>query len=149
MERDPAVVDSVWLERRGGDGGGWDSRWGGRRADTPVHPIIGIDPHAQTMEIRTIAFDDMWLSPFQGRETLAVHATWTSDFRSVRPALEHLEDIVRPFGSRPHWGKVFLDFDQDWVASTHPAMPRYRRLPERLDPERRFVNDLVEELGIR
>lgn len=103
----------------------------------------------QTMEIRTIASDDMWLSPFQGRETLAVHATWTSDFRSVRPALERLEDIVRPFGPRPHWGKVFLDFDRDWVASTYPATSRYRDLAERLDPERRFVNDFVEGLGIR
>jgi xylitol oxidase len=206
--RDPAVVDSVWLKQRGTDGVPLDSLWGGRRAATQVHPIIGFDPDAatnqlgssgpwyerlphfkpsftpsagdelqseffvpreaaseilpvlssrsgefaaalQTMEIRTIASDEMWLSPFHGRETLAVHATWTSDFRSVRPALERLEDIVRPFEPRPHWGKVFLAFDKDWMASAYPATSKYRELAERLDPERRFVNDFVEELGIR
>jgi xylitol oxidase len=103
----------------------------------------------RTMEIRTIASDEMWLSPFQGRETLAVHATWTSDFDSVRPALQRLEDVLRPFEPRPHWGKVFLDFDKDWVASTYPETPKYRELAERLDPERRFVNTFVEDLGIR
>ncbi len=103
----------------------------------------------QTMEIRTVASDEMWLSPFQGRETLAVHATWTSDFRLVRPALERLEDTLRPFEPRPHWGKVFLNFDKDWVASTYPGVSKYRELAERLDPDRRFVNDFVEELGIR
>jgi hypothetical protein len=35
------------------------------------------------------------------------------------------------------------------VASTYPATSRYRDLAERLDPERRFVNDFVEGLGIR
>jgi alditol oxidase len=103
----------------------------------------------QTMEIRTIASDQMWLSPFQERETLAVHATWTSDIRAVRPALERLEDVLRPFAPRPHWAKLFLDFDKDWVASTYPAASMFRELAERLDPERRFVNDFVEELGIR
>ena len=37
----------------------------------------------QVMEIRAIASDEMWLSPFQGRETLAVHATWVSDLDLV------------------------------------------------------------------
>ena len=210
--RDSAVVDSVWLKQRHEStvdpGDPWDDRWGGRRAETTVHPIIGIDAEAateqlgssgpwherlphfrasftpsagdeiqseffvplnrasevlaavaarsaefasalQVMEIRAIASDEMWLSPFQGRETLAVHATWVSDLDLVRPALARLEDVLAPFEPRPHWGKYFLGFDRDWVESTYPTVSRFRDLAQRLDPERRFVNDFVERLGIR
>ena len=103
----------------------------------------------QVMEIRAIARDDLWLSPFQDRETLAVHATWVSDLEAVRPALARLEDVLAPFEPRPHWGKYFLGFDRDWVESTYPAVSRFRDLAQRLDPERRFVNDFVERLGLR
>lgn len=103
----------------------------------------------QVMEIRTVAADDMWLSPFRGRETLAVHATWISDLRVVRPALERLERVLAPFEPRPHWGKYFLGFDRDQVESTYPMLPEFRDLAQRLDPERRFVNEFVTRLGIR
>ena len=106
-------------------------------------------PAVQVMEIRAIAADDLWLSPFRGRDTLAVHATWVSDLAVVRPALEVLQDAVAPFEPRPHWGKYFLGFDRHWVESTYPGVAAFRDLGSRLDPERRFVNDYVEQRGIR
>jgi xylitol oxidase len=103
----------------------------------------------QVMEIRAIAADDLWLSPFRDRETLAVHATWVSDLAVVRPALEVLQVLLAPFQPRPHWGKYFLGFDRDWVESTYPGVVDFRDLGTRLDPERRFVNDYVEQRGVR
>ena len=108
-----------------------------------------IAPALQVMEIRTVAADDMWLSPFHDRATLAVHATWVSDPRLVAPALAELEQVLMPFGPRPHWAKHFTRFDRDWAESAYPRLPDFRALAQRLDPDRRFVNDFVVRLGLR
>ena len=36
-------------------------------------------PVIQVSEVRTIAADDLWLSPSQGRDTVALHFTWIQD----------------------------------------------------------------------
>jgi xylitol oxidase len=103
----------------------------------------------QVFEMRTIAADDLWLSPFRDRDTVAVHATWVSDLETVRPALRELEAALEPFDPRPHWGKVFLGFDGDRLAELYPALTRFRELADRLDPDRCFVNDYARRLGLR
>jgi xylitol oxidase len=103
----------------------------------------------QVFEIRTVAADGMWLSPFRGRDTVAVHATWVSDLETVRPALRELEAALEPFDPRPHWGKVFLGFDAARLADLYPAVTQFRELADRLDPERCFVNDYVRRVGVR
>jgi xylitol oxidase len=103
----------------------------------------------QVFEMRTIAADDLWLSPFRDRDTVAVHATWVSDLETVRPALQELEAALEPFDPRPHWGKVFLGFDGDRLAELYPALTRFRELADRLDPDRCFVNDYARRLGLR
>jgi len=104
----------------------------------------------QVMEIRAIAADDLWLSPFHGRPTLAVHATWVSDFAVVAPALAALEALVAPYDPRPHWGKVYGDrWGPATVAEAYPDLPRFQRLADRLDPRRCFVNDYVSRMGVR
>jgi len=103
----------------------------------------------QVMEIRTIAPDDMWLSPFRGRQTLAVHLTWVSDVERVAPALTAVQALLAPFDPRPHWAKVFGAWDASAVASAYPDLGRFRDLAERLDPERCFVNDYLARMGVR
>ena len=103
----------------------------------------------QVFEMRTVAADDLWLSPFHQRDTVAVHATWVSDAEVVRPALAALEAILDPFDPRPHWGKVFQGFDADRLADLYPTAGRFRDLAERLDPEQCFVNDYVRQVGLR
>ena len=68
----------------------------------------------QVSEIRTVAADDLWLSPCHDRDTLALHCTWVADDARVQPAVAAVEAALAPFDARPHWGKVF-------------AMPRGRR----------------------
>ena len=103
----------------------------------------------QVFEMRTVAADDLWLSPSHGRDTVAVHATWVSGIERVRGPLTAFEAAIAPFDPRPHWGKVFLGFDGDRLARHYPELGRFRDLAARLDPERCFVNDYLTGLGVR
>lgn len=124
------------------------------RADAPaaLRAVAGVAhlvaPALQIGEVRSIAADDLWLSPASGRDSVALHFTWVPDLVVVRPALEAVERALAPLGARPHWGKVF---------STPPAAVRdlYPRLPDavglvaRLDPRGVFGNDFTAEyLGL-
>ncbi|HYK32837.1 MAG TPA: FAD-binding protein, partial [Streptosporangiaceae bacterium] len=41
----------------------------------------------QISEIRTIAADDLWLSPSYGRDSVGLHFTWIDDMRAVAPII--------------------------------------------------------------
>jgi xylitol oxidase len=94
-------------------------------------------------EIRTIAADDLWLSPEYGRDTVGIHFTWKRDQDAVERALIEVERALEPFDPRPHRGKLFL------------SAPRYERLPDfvalldRLDPRGAFRNDWLERHVLR
>lgn len=96
-------------------------------------------------EIRTIAADDLWLSPCRGRASVGVHFTWRDLDAEVVRAARAVEEVLAPFDARPHWGKVF---------SSDPAahierLADFRALVARHDPERKFGNDfLAQHLGI-
>ena len=66
-----------------------------------------VAPVLQTCEVRTIAADEQWLSPAHGRDSVAVHFTWTDDTAAVLPVVRELEAALEPFEPRPHWGKVY------------------------------------------
>ncbi|WP_103963839.1 FAD-binding protein [Nonomuraea solani] len=94
-----------------------------------------IRPVLQISEIRSVAADDLWLSPFQGRDSVGIHFTWIRDVASVMPVLELVEATLAPFEPRPHWGKLF---------TRRPACPdRFRALVRRLDPEGKFGSDFT------
>jgi alditol oxidase len=103
----------------------------------------------QVMEVRTVASDDLWLSPFHDRRTLAIHATWVSDPNQANPALRALEILLAPYEPLPHWAKVFEAWDPLDIDRKYPDASRFRLLADKLDPERRFVNDYLTRLGVR
>ncbi|MFG6196782.1 FAD-binding protein [Nonomuraea sp. JJY05] len=97
-----------------------------------------IRPVLQISEVRSIASDDLWLSPFRGRESVGIHFTWIRDVAAVLPVLELVEETLAPFAPRPHWGKLF---------TRRPACPdEFRSLARRLDPEGKFANDFTRIL---
>ncbi len=102
-----------------------------------------IAPVLQISEIRTVAGDNLWLSPCYGRESLAIHFTWLPDIEVVRPVVEAVEAALSPFGARPHWGKVFA-MEPERVADLYPRLADFRALAERLDPAGKFVNAFAE-----
>jgi alditol oxidase len=99
-----------------------------------------IVPQLLVSELRTIAGDALWLSPQQGRDTLAIHFTWRRRPAEVEPVLAHIEAALAPFAGRPHWGKVFTA-EAAAIAPLYPRMGDFRDLRARMDPNRTFVND--------
>jgi xylitol oxidase len=116
------------------------------RADAPaaLEALAGIGDKlaavTQISEIRTMAADDLWLSPAYGRDTVGLHFTWVSDFAAVRPVMLALETALEPFSPRPHWGKLF-SVPMSEVRSRYPRMADFEKLCERVDPEGKFAND--------
>ncbi len=86
-------------------------------------------------EIRTIAGDELWLSPFHGGDRVGLHFTWRRDQPAVEAVLPELEARLAPFDARPHWGKLFHGANPN-----HPKLPEFRELATRLDPEGKFRN---------
>jgi len=62
----------------------------------------------QVGELRTVKRDGIWLSPAYGRDSLAIHFTWVSDYGLVGPAIEAVEKALAPLDPRPHPGKLSL-----------------------------------------
>jgi xylitol oxidase len=111
------------------------------RAIDGVRDLVA--PVLQVSEIRTVAADDLWLSPAYGRDSVAIHFTWVADTVRVLPVVRAVEAALAPFDARPHWGKVFTT-DPRVVAAAYPRMDDVRRLLEDQDPGGRFRNDFVD-----
>lgn len=102
-----------------------------------------VAPVLQVSEIRTIAADDLWLSPAEGRDTAALHFTWVPDTAAVLPAVAALESALAEFGTRPHWGKVFGTAPAT-VASLWPRLADFAALTMKHDPTGKFRNAMLE-----
>ena len=109
--------------------------------------VAGLAAHVAPMllisELRTVAADELWLSPAYQRDCLALHFTWKPDIAAVLPVLHQLESALAPFGARPHWGKVFVMSAPD-VQGLYPRLDDFRELRARLDPANHFGNEMVD-----
>jgi xylitol oxidase len=102
----------------------------------------------QICEVRTVAADELWLSPCGGRDTIALHFTWVDDDALVQPLVAAIEAALAPFDARPHWGKVFT-MDPATVRGHYPRLPDFADLAAHFDPERRFGNDYLDAFVYR
>lgn len=96
-------------------------------------------------EIRTGAADEFWLSPFYRQQSVALHFTWKPLQAEVEAVLPELEELLRPFGARPHWGKLFTPSSHDWE-TLYPRFADFRLLAARHDPEGKFRNAWLDRL---
>ncbi|MBX7554306.1 FAD-binding protein [Streptomyces sp. NPDC004232] len=101
-----------------------------------------IAPLLLTSEIRTVAADDLWLSPCYGRDSVAVHCTWHPVEEPVRQAITLIEAELLPLGARPHWGKLFA-LRAEAVGALYERADDFRRLMTALDPRAAFRNDFI------
>ena len=102
-----------------------------------------VAPVLQVSEIRTVAADDLWLSPSHGRDSLAIHFTWTPDAAAVLPVVRAVDEALAPYGARPHWGKV-LATPPEAMAERYERLPEFRRLLDRWDPAGQFGNAFLD-----
>jgi xylitol oxidase len=102
-----------------------------------------ISPVLQISEIRTIAADDLWLSPSNGRDSIAFHFTWIKDTEAVGPVVSAIEDRLAPYGARPHWGKLFASTA---LRDRYDRYADFHRLSTEYDPTGKFRNEFVDRL---
>ena len=67
-------------------------------------------PLLRISEVRTIAEDDLWLSPAYGQPTVGLHLTWKHDEAALLRLLPKLEAALAPFKPRPHCARTHLRF---------------------------------------
>jgi alditol oxidase len=101
-------------------------------------------PLLQISEVRTIAADNLWMSPCYKRDSVAIHFTWKQDGEGVRQVLPRIEEALVPFQARPHWAKLFtMSYDQ--LQSLYEKLPDFQRLLQHYDPQGKFRNDFLEK----
>lgn len=100
-------------------------------------------PLVQVSEIRTVAADDLWMSPQYHQDTIGIHFTWRLEPTAVQRALVDVEAALTPFLARPHWGKLFLA-DHRSIAPLYERHADFTALVARLDPRGAFRNHWLE-----
>src|SRR5215475_3473104 len=76
------------------------------RAHRELGPML--TPLLLTSELRAVAADWLWLSPFHERDSVCIHFTWKPLVAKVHAVLPRIEAALEPVEPRPHWGKLFV-----------------------------------------
>lgn len=100
-------------------------------------------PILQVSEVRSIAADDLWMSPCYRQPCVGIHFTWRRDEAAVRAFLPRLEAALAPLAARPHWGKVFT-LPPTALPGLFGKLPDFRRLLEEYDPQGKFRNAFLD-----
>ncbi len=103
-----------------------------------------ITPHLFISEFRTIAADDLWISPCYQRPSMALHFTWKPEWPAVKGILPLIEEKLAPFGARPHWAKLFT-MDPIHLRSRYAKMSDYRAILAQYDPNGKFRNEFISK----
>ena len=96
------------------------------------------------IEVRFTASDDVPLSTAYGRESgyIAVHVYKGMEFT---PFFKDVENILRTYDARPHWGKVHHR-DAEELSGLYPRFNEFLAMRDRLDPQRTFANRYTERV---
>jgi FAD/FMN-containing dehydrogenase len=98
------------------------------------------------VEYRTVAADEILISPAQGRATVAIsihegaalpHAAFFND----------AEKIFRRHHGRPHWAKLH-GLGRRELAELYPEWDRFQAVRKRFDPDGRFLNEHLRRLFV-
>jgi xylitol oxidase len=102
-----------------------------------------IAPLLYVSEVRTIAADELWMSPCYKQDSVAVHFTWKPNWAAVQQVLPIIEEQLAPYQARPHWGKLFT-MDPAVLQSRFEKLPAFRDLVLQCDPQGKFRNTFLE-----
>jgi FAD/FMN-containing dehydrogenase len=97
------------------------------------------------VEYRTLAADDVWLSPAYGRATVAI-SVHEDAARPYAALFDDCEAVFLAHGGRPHWGKIHSRGAAD-LAPEYEHWEHFWRLRAELDPDGRFLNDYLRVIG--
>ena len=90
------------------------------------------------VEVRFTKGDDVPLSTAYGRDSayIAVHVYKGME---CQPFFRDVEDILRAYDARPHWGKMHYR-EADELSKLYPRWNEFIALRNQLDPQRTFSN---------
>ncbi|GAE32784.1 FAD-binding protein [Alkalihalobacillus hemicellulosilyticus] len=98
-----------------------------------------IAPHLLISEVRTIAKDELWMSPSYKQDSVAIHFTWQDKWADVQQVLPLIEAKLEPFQAKPHWGKLFTTSPEK-IQSLYEKMSSFQLLLNKYDPNGMFRN---------
>ncbi len=98
------------------------------------------------VEYRTVAADELDLSPNQGRATIAISIHQAAELEH-RQFFADAEPIFRQHGGRPHWGKLHSLSARE-LAPLYPRWQHFASVRERFDPRGVFLNDHLRRVLI-
>jgi xylitol oxidase len=117
-----------------------------RDAVAAIQALYGIGAQIaralQISEIRTVSEDSLWMSTAQGRDSVALHFTWTDNDPDVAAAIPIVENALERFGPRPHWGKMHARTPSQ-LAAQYDRIGDFRDLCRRHDPDGKFLNEYL------
>lgn len=104
-----------------------------------------IDPHLHGFELRTVAADNLWLSPAYERDTFSIGFTWKKHPHEVRALLRPIDEALAPFAPRPHMGKLSA-MARYVLAERFDRLDDFLALVDLYDPDGKFSNPYLESL---
>lgn len=102
-----------------------------------------ISPLLHVCEVRSIARDDLWMSPFYQQDSIGIHFTWKDNWEAVQKVLPAIEESLLPFHARPHWGKLFT-MPKETVQASYEKLADFQRFINHYDPDGKFRNEFIE-----
>lgn len=96
------------------------------------------------IEYRTLAADDIWLSPAFGRETVTISIHQAAELDPYE-FFADAEAIFRNHKGRPHWGKMHSHRAND-LAQLYPNWDRFLHVHQSLNANRFFTNPYLRTL---
>lgn len=96
------------------------------------------------LEYRTVAADDIFLSPAHGRPTVAISAHQAAEL-PYQGFFADVEAIFRNHRGRPHWGKIH-SLGAKELSRLYPLWEEFWKVRQELDPRGRFLNPYLRNL---
>jgi len=90
------------------------------------------------IEYRTVKADQIWLSPFYGRDSATIAIHHYAPFDPV-PFFKGAWEIFRRYDGRPHWGKMHF-LTRAELDRLYPMADEARAARHQADPDGRFLN---------
>lgn len=97
------------------------------------------------VEYRFTKGDPAWISPFHNQDSVTISCSGGANGVDYWPFLKDVDDILRQYGSRPHWGKLHFTQRED-VDRWFPKAEAFRQLRRSVDPNGYFLNDHLRAL---
>ena len=109
------------------------------------HLMLTQYPNESPVQVRWQRADSAFLSPQYERPSVSISVSGVRA-RDFHKFLRAVDAELRPYGARPHWGKMHYLTPTD-LRNLYPELDRFLALRKQFDPKGVFLNDHLREIG--